>query len=128
LSISIYYTAHRKIPLNSSEIAAVSEKASHYSVNEQIDQLLDTGLGLNWESFDFTINSEAGSFFKKGIVFSGATKLPDNKEEATWVGLQHWCKCLSALRTILSNCDWHVQVEDHEIKWNAVAGAYDPSQ
>jgi hypothetical protein len=127
LSISIYYTVHRKAPLNSSEIAAVTERVTHYSVDEQIDKLLATGLGLNWESFDFTINSQPSSIFKKGNVFTGSTKLPDNQEEATWIGLQHWCKCLSDLRTILSSCDWHVQVEDHEIEWDAVLGAYDPS-
>jgi hypothetical protein len=128
LSISIYYTAKRKVPLTSSEVASVIFVASRHSVDEQIEQLLATGCGINWESFDFCINSEPIGLFKKGTVFSGSTKLPDNREDATWVGVQHWCKCLSEIRLAIPECDWHVAVEDHELPWDPVAQAFDPSQ
>jgi hypothetical protein len=128
LAISIYYTAKRKEPLTSSEVASVSSVASRHSVDEQIEQLLATGVGFNWESFNFTINSEPSGLFKKGTVFSGSTKLPDNREDATWVGVQHWCKCLSEIRVAIPGCDWYVAVEHHELQWDAVAKAFDPSQ
>lgn len=128
MAISIYYTARRKTALTSSEKVAVSTIIDHYSVDEQIEQLLATGAGLNWESFDFSLNSEPGGLFKKGIVFSGSTKLPDNQEEATWIGVLHWCKCLSEIRVALPGCDWQVTVENHELQWDSGTNEYDPSQ
>ena len=128
MSISIYYTARRKASLRPNEISAVTEIARRHSVDEQIKQLLATGKGLNWESFHFAVNSEPSGFFKNGVVFSGSTKLPDNQEDATWLGVQHWCKCLSEIRTALSGCDWHVAVEDHALQWDPAVSAYDPAQ
>jgi hypothetical protein len=128
LTISIYYTAKRKAPLTLNEVTSVNSVASRHSVDEQIEQLLATGAGINWESFDFTVNSKPSGFFKKGIVFSGSTKLPDNREDATWVGVQHWCKCLSEIRVAIPGCDWHVAVEDHELQWDEVAKMFDPSK
>lgn len=123
MAISIYYTARRRAALNSAEESAVTTIVSRYSVDEKIEQLLASGAGLNWESFDFTLNSELGGLFKKGVVLSGSTKLPDNQEDATWVGVQHWCKCLSEIRATLPECDWYVAVEDHELQWDARANA-----
>ncbi len=126
MAISIYYIARRKAPLTSSEVTAITTIVSDHSVDGQIEHLIATGVGLNWESFDFAINSEPGGLFKKGTVFSGSTKLPDNREDATWIGVQHWCKCLSEVRAVLPGCDWRVTVEDHELQWDATANAYDP--
>ena len=128
MSISIYYTARRKAPLRPNEISTVTDIARRYSVDEQIEQLLATGNGLNWESFDFAVNSEPRGFFKSGVVFSGSTKLPDNREDATWLGVQHWCKCLSEIRTALTGCDWDVAVDDHAMHWDTALSAYDPAQ
>lgn len=128
MTISIYYTAKRKAPLTLSEVTSVNSVASRHSVDEQIEQLLATGAGMNWESFSFTVNSEQSGFFKKGIVFSGSTKLSDNREDATWVGVQHWCKCLSEIRVVIPGCDWHVAVEDHELQWDEVAKTFDSSK
>lgn len=127
MALSIYYTARRKAPLSSSEIAAVEEVVRRHSVNDQIEQFLSLGTGLNWETFDFATNVEPRRFLKKGVVFSGATQLPDNQEDASWIGIQHWCRCLSEIRLAVPGCEWTVQVEDHEIPWDAAANAYDPT-
>ena len=52
------------------------------------------------------------------IVFEGATKLPDNSEDATWVGLQHSCQLLTDIRRNLPNVSWDVRVEDHVMVWD----------
>jgi len=127
MSISIYYKAQRKKQLTDGEINHVTVIAKQYSVDSKIESFLATGHGLNWESFDFRINTCPSSLFKKGIVLEGSTKLPDNTENASWEGIQHWCKCLTALRQELPNCDWYVSVEDHEIPWLSSNNAYNPS-
>ncbi len=127
MSISIYYKAQRKTPLSQSESERVSAIAGRYSVDSKIEEFIRTGVGLNWESFDFKLNVVAGGFFKKGIVFEGATKLPDNTENASWEGVQHWCACLSEIRKELPACDWYVAVEDHAIPWRSSTASYDPT-
>nr|POW25918.1 hypothetical protein PB20LOC_03107 [Pectobacterium parmentieri] len=128
VAISLYYTARRKKSLNPQETSAVKEIVQRHSVNEQIENYLMTGEGLNWKSFDFTLNVKTGNVFRKGIVLSGSTKLPDNDEEAAWIGMQHWCQCLSEIRTALTHCEWRVTIEDHSIPWDAEAKAYSPTR
>ncbi|AOR63297.1 hypothetical protein KU73_16940 [Pectobacterium wasabiae] len=99
-----------------------------YSVNEQIEKYLMTGEGLNWASFDFSLNVKTGNVFRKGIVLSGSTQLPDSDENASWIGVQYWCQCLSEIRTALTHCEWRVTIEDHSIPWDAEAKAYSPTR
>lgn len=127
MGISIYYTARRRAPLCSSEIASIEAIVGLHSVDDLAERFLLQGIGLNWESFDYATNIEASRFLKRGLVFSGSTRLPDSHGDATWVGLQHWCTCLSALRRSLPGTRWSVSVDDHEIVWDAALGLYDPS-
>jgi hypothetical protein len=123
MSVSIYYEAARDIPLTSSEQSVVRDIVKSYSVDSDIEKYLSTGSGLNWESFSFyeKLDGEA-------VILQGSTKLPNNSEDATWVGLQHWCKLLSELRRRLPNAKWAVRVEDHEIYWDSVSNEYDPAR
>lgn len=127
MSISIYYQALRKSPLSKAEVDNLIIIVEKYSVDFRIEEFLRTGIGLNWESFDFQTNVSPGGMFSKGVVFEGATKLPDNIANATWEGVQHWCVCLSELRRALPDCDWHVTVENHAIQWRSSSGSYDPA-
>jgi len=102
VSISIYYEVKRKNEVSEQERVEIQAVIDKYSVNKDIVSYLQTGEGLNWESFDYIFNSEPSGLFKKGTMFSGFTKLPDNSEDATWIGVQHWCKCLTEIRKILS--------------------------
>ncbi|AYO02781.1 hypothetical protein D8767_14315 [Pseudomonas sp. LTGT-11-2Z] len=106
----------------------MEEIVRRHCVDDQIERFLSLGSGLNWESFDFSTNLEPSRFLKKALVFSGATKLPDNQEDASWVGIQHWCKCLSEIRIAVSGCEWNVAVEDHAMQWDAVLNSYDPTR
>lgn len=128
MAISVYYTARRKAPLSLNEITVLKEIVHRHCVDDQIERFLSLGSGLNWESFDFSTNLEPSRFLKKGLVFSGSTKLPDNREDASWIGVRHWCKCLSEIRNAVSGCEWNVEVEDHEIQWDATVNAYDPTR
>lgn len=120
MSISIYYTATRNVPLTPSERSAVDSLVAGSSVDDQIA----TGTGLNWESFCVY---DPANPTTRDAVFEGATKLPDNSEDAVWFGLQHWCKLLTAVRHAITDSDWHVHVDDHDIPWDASACEFDPS-
>ena len=120
MSISIYYTAKRNSPLTTSERSVVDALVAEYSVDDQIA----AAAGLNWESFCIYDPADPTS---PDAVFEGATKLPDNSEDAVWIGLQHWCKLLSAIRLAVPDSDWHVHVDDHDIPWDESAGEFDPS-
>ncbi|RBO98994.1 hypothetical protein [Pseudochrobactrum asaccharolyticum] len=126
MSVSIYYVARQRAQLTPSEIEIIKNIINKYSVDELLEQYLLEGTGLNWESFDYEFNIKAGSFFTKGIVFSGSTKLPDNTDDAIPLGLQHWSKCLTEIRHALPRCEWSVRVEDHMIEWDTKSNAYNP--
>lgn len=128
MPISIYYSARRKKPLSHAEISQATTIVERFSVEQRIHDFMTCGEGLNWESFEVWFNTEPGGIFGKATVISGSTKLPDNAEDASWIGVLHWCQCLSQLRIALPDCDWHVAVEDHDIAWDAAMCAWDPSR
>jgi hypothetical protein len=119
MSASIYYKAERETPLSQAEIAVLQTIASRYAVEREIEIYMRTGVGHNWESFDLRFNSHPG------VILEGATKLPDNTENAMWEGVQHWCACLSELRQALLGTVWQVTVDDYEIPWNSAQNTFD---
>lgn len=124
MSISFYYTATRPTPLTDVESSAIDSIVEEFSVDDQIQTYLNSGDGLNWESFCVfdRVNPTAPD-----AIFEGATKLPDNSEDAMWVGVQHWCKAISAIRRVLHDAEWDVRVDDHDMQWDESALEYDPS-
>lgn len=125
MSISIYYSARRATPLTAAERALISRVEAKYAVEAQITQYNQTGEGYNWESLCIY---DANDPTEPNVIFEGATKLPDNSEDAVWDGLQHWCKALTEIRLGLASAAWEVHVDDHEILWVEATNEYDPSQ
>lgn len=123
MSTSIFYSAVRAHDLTETERQAVAAIKWKYSVNDQIEEYLRTGSGPNWSSFIFYDHD-----LSSGAIIEGTTELPDNSEEAIWIGLQHWCKALSELRRLIPDADWHVHVEDHNIDWDDTRQEYDPTK
>jgi len=126
MGISIYYESHRSKPLDKVERRKIDEIVEKGSVNSEIEKYIETGIGLNWESFCIYGNENPKT--NMSIVFEGSTKLPDNSEDATWIGVQHWCKVLTEIRHVLNDAKWKVAVEDHEIFWDDTKGEYDPTK
>jgi len=124
VGISIYYTARRGQPLTSEELRSIERVIPAYAVEAEIERYLQTGVGDNWESFCIYDSADPTEF---GIVFEGATRLPDNTPDSTWRGVQHWCKLLSEIRRIVPHADWNVHVDDHDMVWNTERHEYDPS-
>jgi hypothetical protein len=124
MSISIYYTASRDRPLSPDEQAAVDQICASYSIREQVEQYVQTRRGHNGENFHVYGRDNPT---EAGVIFEGATKLPDNSEDAQWELLQRWCKLLSEVRRSVRDAVWHVHVDDHDIPWDEAEHRYDPA-
>jgi len=125
MSISIYYTARRSTPINEAERTQIAAIEQQHAVERHIEEYHQTGEGHNWESFCVYDPNDPS---EPDVVFEGATKLPDNSEDAVWEGLQHWCAALTEIRKVIPDADWHVHVDDHDIQWDDSVRAYDPSK
>lgn len=125
MSISIYYEARRASRLSADEQASISDVESKFSIDKHLEENDRTGAGYNWESFCIYDPSRPTD---AGVIFEGATKLPDNSENAVWDGLRHWCAALTEIRRIIPDAEWRVHVDDHDIHWDADLNEYDPSQ
>src|SRR3954465_10013909 len=95
MSASIYYTARREQPLSHDEQAAIERLRTSHSIRDQVERYIQTGQGHNGENFRIDDGNDPT---EPGIISEGATKLPDNTDDALWALLQHWCKLLSAMR------------------------------
>lgn len=124
MSNSIYYIARRGQPLSSDEHAAVDRIRALYSIRDQVERYVGTGRGHNGENLHVYDPAQPS---EPGVIFEGATKLPDNSEDALWELLQHWCKLLSEVRRIVRGAEWRVHVDDHDIPWDEEAQEYDPT-
>jgi len=125
VSISIYYTAKRATPVSPAERATIDTLLEEYSVDDELDDYLQTGRGLNWESFSVYDPADPT---ERGVIFEGATKLPDNSDDAVVKGVDHWSRLLSRIRRELSGATWHVHVDDHDLMWDDAAREYDLSE
>ncbi|WP_193551481.1 hypothetical protein [Pseudomonas ovata] len=128
MAIAIYCTAMSDTPLTPDQQAEATAIAGRFSKDRSIEDYLASGEGLNWSSFDLDVNATYDAVHDKYTVLSGSSTLPDNTDEATWIGVQHWCLCLSQLRNALPACEWRVAVEDHVIEWDVALSAYDPGR
>jgi hypothetical protein len=115
MSISIYYTARRDFPLSAQEQIAIQDICASYSIRAQVDRYSETHLGHNGE--DFCVY-DASAPNEPGIIFDGATKLPDNSEDAFWELIQRWCQLLRKVRIAVTGAEWHVHIDDHDIMWD----------
>ena len=125
MSVSLYFTAVRSVPLSAIEKDAIQKLEAKYAVEEQLLRYARTGNGLNWESWCVY---DSACPTARDVIYEGATALPDNTEDACWIGLQHWCLLLSSVRHAVPGADWTVHLDDHEIVWDARRAAYDPSR
>lgn len=122
MSVSIYYTAKRQHHLSAEEKAAIEQIVTSRDVIDELEKYLQTGSGYNWETFCiYDVDS------KSDVIFEGATKLPNNTEDAVLVGLEHWLSTLSLIRRVLSNSEWHVHIDDIDIPWNRATQSFDLS-
>jgi hypothetical protein len=125
MSISLYYSATRAGSLTEAERALINRLIADYSVRDAVEQYIEHRTGHNGMDFCVYLPSERTA---PDVIFEGATKLPDNSDAFLWELVQHWCALLTKLRLVLPTASWRVHVDDHDIKWDEVHQAYDPSK
>ena len=67
MAMSIYYSATRRSSLSSDEVRQVRAIASRFSVDARVEEYVQLGEGLNWESFSYSVNPgrfRTGSWLK----------------------------------------------------------------
>jgi hypothetical protein len=117
---TLYYQAERETPLTKEEYVLVQKLIAKYSVDPEIEVYLNTGKGLNWESFSFYEQTDGVE-----VILQGSTKLPDNVAGAAKKGFIHWTNLLAEIRKIIPGATWKVSLEDRPVKWNKNLNKYE---
>ncbi|KQX57849.1 MULTISPECIES: hypothetical protein [unclassified Streptomyces] len=108
MSVSLYYSADRALPLSAAETAAVeSIVAAHISSFPYEDT----------ESLSLYEND--GS--EPGRILAGSTKLPLDPGRLMPVMI-HVLDSVSDLRRALPGAEWHVHMDDLDVPWDASEG------
>lgn len=116
MAISLYYLAKRGFPLADEERDCVGKLIEAYNEPMKAHYLADKA-----ELFHLYDSNTSDA----GTVLEGATKLPNN-QRIVMKYLEQWCRLLSELRCSLSDLEWEVSVDDHQIPWNSTEREFDP--
>lgn len=119
--MSIQYSAARGRALTDVERRLLEEKLRQFSVDRQIEKYRTTGEGPNWDPFTLF----DPPYREAEIIIEGATRLPDNTQDAVVMGLQHWCDLLAELRKEIEGAQWRVMVDRRPIPWDEESGEYE---
>ena len=105
MSVSLYYTAKREVPLSDREKAACENVADQY--------IREYPLGDMYEPFcvyDMSNPTE------EHVIFEGATKLPlDEGEEHCTEVLDYWADCLQEIINLLPGAQWDIHIDDADV-------------
>jgi hypothetical protein len=121
MGMSIQYSAARPRALTDGERRRLEEKLRQFSVDRQIERHRATGEGPNWDPFTLF----DPPYREPDVIIEGATRLPDNTQDALVMGLQHWCDLLAELRKEIEGAQWRVSVDRRPIPWDEESGEYE---
>lgn len=110
MSVSVYYSCTRNIPLSESEEKDISELVNYHN-----------------NRFEWKDTAEVLTIYqnehKENIVFEGSVKLPYEGDEAVMIdALFYWLHALSDIRKTIQGGEWQVQMDDVEIPWSESQG------
>ncbi|KOY82929.1 hypothetical protein I6G82_11960 [Lysinibacillus macroides] len=104
MSVSLYYTCVRNKPLTNEENKKITAIITTYNNNFQWSDI-----GETFYVYDADTTT---------TIFQGATKLPlVDDYEATVQTLFYWLQCLTEIRQVIVDGDWHVHLDDVEAIW-----------
>ncbi|MFJ4679795.1 hypothetical protein [Kitasatospora sp. NPDC088783] len=111
MSVSLYYSAARALPLTAAEASAVARvTAAHLASFPYRDE----------ESLYLYDLPEDGGGEPERIV-AGSTKLPLDPDRAMPV-ITHVLAAVTALRRALPGARWHVHLDDLDVPWDEHGG------
>ncbi|GLC87109.1 hypothetical protein [Lysinibacillus piscis] len=115
MSVSIYYTCERNEALSSVENKKIAAIVDEYNTNFQWQAIAET----------FYVYDQHND---PPIIFEGSTKLPLTDDyEVTIQSLFYWLECLTAIRNVIDNGEWHVHLDDVDAVWDEEKGWKMPS-
>ena len=109
---TLYVEVQRSAPLSEIERSAIDAVIGEFDVGDEIERFGADPEALNWESFLYVADPEAG------VVLSGSTRLPDVTMSAIFRGIDHWGRMLGKIRgEVLPGAVWEVRVEGDPVEW-----------
>jgi len=106
MGTAIYYTAEREAILTEKEQEDITFIVDKY--NESFKYIEEA------ESFDLYAYDDSES----DVILAGATKLLSITDiEASTYSLSHWLQCLTEIRLVVGDAEWHVHVDDTDAVW-----------
>jgi len=113
MSVSIYYTVKRQLPLSTDESARLSEILKKYN-NESV----------LYEPLSFYVDL-ATVIGKEDWLLEGSTKLSPSENMAAEVEVA--CNALSECRNAIADSTWHVSIDDYEVSWDESSRSFNPN-
>ena len=106
MGAAIYYTAERATLLTEKEQEDVISIVDKY--NESFKYVEEA------ESFDLYAYDDSES----DVILAGATKVPSSIDiEVLMYSINHWLQCLTEIRLVVADAEWHVHVDDTDAVW-----------
>lgn len=102
MSIVLSYRALRDEPLSPDEAAAIDIVIARYQSDFEYRDDADA----------FTVHPRVPQ--APEVIFSGTVRLPDGDAESS----DYWMCCLTDIRRILEDADWHVALGDAALDWD----------
>lgn len=106
MGVSLYYTAERSTLLTQQEQEKVASIVNEY--NDKFEHTDDA------ETFDLYAYDDSES----EVILAGATKLPSSMDsEDLMYTLEHWLQCLTEIRLVVTDAEWHVHLDNNDVVW-----------
>jgi len=106
MGVSLYYTAERTTLLTEQEQKAITLIVDKY--NDRFEHTEDA------ESFDLYAYNDSES----EVILAGATKMPVSADvEVLMYSINHWLECLTEIRLVVAEAEWHVHLDDNDAVW-----------
>ena len=106
MGVPLYYTAERSTLLTQQEQEKVASIVNEY--NDKFEHADDA------ETFDLYAYDDSES----DVILAGATKVPSSIDiEVLMYSINHWLQCLTEIRLVVGDAEWHVHVDDTDAVW-----------
>ncbi|MGP9830382.1 hypothetical protein [Psychrobacter sp. AOP1-A1-60] len=106
MGVSLYYTAERTTLLTEHEQEDITLIIDKY--NDSFEHAEDA------ESFDLYAYDDSES----EVILAGATKMPASVDvEVLMYSINHWLQCLTEIRLVVADAEWHVHLDDNDAVW-----------
>ncbi len=110
MSVSLYYTARRAVPITLQEQNNCDEIVKRYDEQYPFGEL--------YEGFCIYDQEPCREGNEESVILDGATKLPSDVSPELCLDIADWwLACLAELKCVLVDAQWHVHLDDMDFEW-----------